>query len=244
MKYKLEIDDVTQITTFLKKFSIVDSNLLLVFTPELIKAATHTPEKSVVKLASMKLNEVFSKFPDNIPSIIKIGIFQIDKVAQAFKFFNGKIDFIIETEIVDGDEIGVSIVLESALLRIKFDTSPMSLFTYISDEMFSTISNTNDSLMTFQFNKDQQAKVSSLFAVDIDYSKITFYIKNSKLYVKGKNFNYLLDNNEQGNDYESSIFKHHYAFVDRELSNVFVCEDKIIIKSSETDTTIVIGQAT
>jgi hypothetical protein len=245
MKYTLKIEDSSRITQFLKKFSVIESNLLLGFTPTEFRAASHTPEKSVVKEVSAELSDVFSEIPTDMPAMLKLGIFQIDKLAQAFKFFgDSEFSFIINAEEVNDEIIGTSVILQNASLTIEFTASPMTLFTYIDIPMFANISDRSSAITEFKLGKEQQSKINSLFGIDSDYSKITFLVADGELRAKGKNFNYLLDDNiDKSLSHETSIFKHHYIFIDREDSTVFMNDDKLVIVSDETQTTIVVGQA-
>ena len=243
MNYTLKIDDSARLTQFLKKFSVVSDSLLLVFTPDKLKANTHTPDRSIVKGSTAELSELFSEIPTDMPETIKIGVFLIDKLVQSFKFFgNSEFSFIIAAEEVNKEIVATNITMKSPSLKIKFATAPMSMFTYIDDAMFSKIANTDSAISQFPLNKEQQAQINSLFGIDVDYAKITFEILDKKLIAKGKNFDYKLDD-VNFDDNETSIFKHHYVYIDREDSVVYALDDKLIVTSSESDTTIVIGQA-
>jgi len=243
MNYTLKIEDSTRLTQFLKKFSVVEDSLLLVFTPTHLKANTHTPDKSVVKAVSADINEVFSDVPSNLPAEIKVGVFLIDKLMQSFKFFgNSEFEFIISADEVNGETVATSVTMKSSSLNIKFPTASMSMFTYITDDMMENIANISAKVTDFALGKEQQTKINSLFGIDVDYAKITFEVKNGKLNAKGKNFDYTIDDTN-ASDNETSIFKHHYVFIDREDSTVYALDDKLIVKSDETDTLIVIGQA-
>ncbi len=243
----LKIAQPAKLISFLKRFSGIDNSLLLEMDNGLLKAKSHTPEKSVVKYSAIALDEVFSEYSD-ITENIKFGIYNIDKFASSCKFFGeAEFEFNLEYDKQNGtDNVGSSIILKNSSLDIDFQCASLKLFTYISEDILNKITDTADARANFVLPKELQAKLSTLFSIDSDYSKITFVKKGSQVKAKGKTFNLLLvdDPSLSANaDCELSVFKHHYVFLDREDTLVYVSDEKLILFSNESETKMIIGEA-
>lgn len=244
-KLNLKVEKSQKFNDFLKRFSSIDNSLLMEIEDGVIKAKSYTPEKSVVKYSSIPLDEIFSEFSD-INEPIKIGILNLDKLANSFKFFGeGEFEFILEYDKVGADNAGTGITLKNNSLKIDFQCASLKLFTYITDDILQTITDTSASKVDFLLPKEQQAKISSLFGIDSDYSKLSFNKKGDVVLAEGKNFKLqIVDSGvDTKDDTELSVFKHHYAFLDREDSIVHIADEKLVFLSNESDTKMIIGEA-
>lgn len=244
-KLNLKVEKSQKFKDFLKRFSSIDNSLLVEIENGVIRAKSYTPEKSVVKYSSIPLDEIFSEYSD-IKEPIRIGILNIDKLYSSFKFFGeSEFEFILNYDKVDDINVGTEIILKNNSLKIDFQCASLKLFTYITDDILNKITNIDESKVDFLLPKEQQAKISSLFGIDSDYSKITFIKKLKKIFVQGKNFNLELvdDNDNDNNNIKLSVFKHHYAFLDREDTIVHIADEKLIFLSNESDTKMIIGEA-
>lgn len=244
-KLNLKVEKSQKFNDFLKRFSSIDNSLLMEIEDGVIKAKSYTPEKSVVKYSSIPLDEIFSEFSD-INEPIKIGILNLDKLANSFKFFGeGEFEFILEYDKVGADNAGTGITLKNNSLKIDFQCASLKLFTYITDDILQTITDTSASKVNFLLPKEQQAKISSLFGIDSDYSKLSFNKKGDEVLAEGKNFKLqIVDSGvDTMDDTELSVFKHHYAFLDREDSIVHIADEKLVFLSNESDTKMIIGEA-
>jgi len=244
-KLNLKLSKSSKLINFLKRFSAIDNSLLLELSNGNLKAKSHTPEKSVVKYSAIPFDEVFSEYSD-ITSDVKFGIYNIKKFSDSLKFF-GETDFEmnIECDTVNGETVGTSIVLKNSSLNIEFQCAALKLFTYITQDIMNKVTNTASAQVEFTLPKDQQSKLSSLFAIE-DYSKVTFLKKGKSVKAKGKSFELVIvedDDLKTSADCDLSVFKHHYAFLDNEDSQTYICDDKIIFISNESDTKMIIGEA-
>ena len=85
-------------------------------------------------------------------------------------------------------------------------------------------------------------KISALGTLDSDNDILAVKSKAGEVSFKGKSFEISLPGVTVENDGDISFYKSHFSFIDREDSEVFVLDSKIIFKSLETDTAIVIGR--
>lgn len=244
-KLNLKVEKSQKFIGFLKRFSGIENSLLIEISNGVVKAKSYTPEKSVVKYSAIPLDEVFSEYSD-INEPVKIGIVNIDKLSSSFKFFGeSEFDFILEYDKVNGENAGTGIILKNNSLEIEFPCSSLKMFTYITDDILTKITDTAGSKVDFLLPKEQQAKISSLFGIDSDHSKITFNKKGKEVLAEGKNFKLqLVDTGVDDKDNTKlSVFKHHYAYLDREDAVVYIADEKLIFLSNESDTKMIIGEA-
>ncbi|MCK9576017.1 MAG: hypothetical protein WC979_01250 [Candidatus Pacearchaeota archaeon] len=244
-KLNLKVEKFQKFINFLKRFQGIDNSLLLEIDNGFVKAKSYTPEKSVVKYSAIPLDEVFSEYSD-ISAPVKVGILNIDKLSSSFKFFGeSEFEFILDYENVNGDNTGTGIVLKNSSLAIEFQCASLKLFTYITDDVLNKITDTSSSKVDFLLPKEQQAKISSLFGIDSDHSKITFNKKGDEVLAEGKNFKLQVVDTDVANKPNAnlSVFKHHYAFLDREDAIVHIADEKLIFVSNESDTKMIIGEA-
>jgi hypothetical protein len=244
-KLNLKVEKSQKFVNFLKRFQGIDNSLLLEITNDNVKAKSHTPEKSVVKYSAIPLDEVFSEYSD-INETVKIGILNIDKLSSSFKFFGeSEFEFILDFDKVGNDNVGTGITLKNSSLEIEFQCASLKLFTYIDDALLNRITDTSTSKVDFVLPKEQQAKISSLFGIDSDNSKITFVKKGKEVRADGKNFKLQVVDSDVATkpDTTIAVFKHHYAIIDREDAIVYLLDDKIVFVSNESDTRMIIGEA-
>ena len=185
-------------------------------------------------------------FNINFKSIsFKVGIFNVDKLKTAFKYFEES-DFVFGFNLskMQDEWVGTTIYMKNASLDISFSCASLSLFTQISDDIMDKITSTEGFKAKFLLQKEQLAKITSLFGIDSDYSKITFEITKGKIFVKGKNFKYeILDAANPDNEQSISVFKHHYSFLDNETTEIYVMDDKLVLISTESNTRLIIGES-
>lgn len=241
---ELKVINSGEFSDFLKKFSSIDSSLLVEFNSTTLKAKSHTPERSVVKSSTIALDDIFSEY--NIPvDYFKVGIFNVDKLKTAFKYFDGSdFTFGIKLSQMQDEWVGTAIYMKNSSLDINFSCASLSLFTQITDDIMDKITGTEGFRAKFLLQKEQLAKITSLFGIDSDYSKITFEITKGKIFVKGKNFKYeVLDAANPDNEQTLSVFKHHYSFLDNETTEVYMMADKLVLISTESNTRLIIGES-
>ena len=245
MKTTLRDNNIDQFQKFLKRFNLVESTLLLEICSNEIKAKTHTPDRAVVKYSSMDLADIFTHVDGEIDAPLLFGIFNIEKLSNAFKHFSSDADVDLELTYVDvdGKNVGTKITLRSERLTIDFDCANYRLFTHISDEMFDTIAEVNGDLKCeFNMVNETFGKISSLSNLDRDQKIMRLRVNASKLYATGKSFNYAILETSAA-DCEITFYKQYFNLVDREATAVKIAAEKIVFLSDETKTITVIGKS-
>lgn len=123
------------------------------------------------------------------------------------------------------------------------DCTSLNIFKYISDDLFKNSIASIEPIGTFNLSKINIDKINSLCALDdSDHKFIEFKFKNGKVLAAGKIFEYEIEE-KSVNDTTLNIFKEQYSNVDVENYEVSLGEDRLVFKSSDSDTTCVISQA-
>lgn len=236
-----------KLTGYMKKFSAVEKSLLFEISDGKIIAKTHTPDKSVVKIGSIMLSDVMDFIPDkktNEPEKnVKIGLFAVDNFVASFKHFGeSEVKLEIDDSIVGADNIATEMKAVSKTLKISFPCASTSMFRYIDATLASKIMDTTTALFSFRVDKDTLTKISALAGLDNDNEILSIESKGGEINFKGKSFELNIPGVTSENDGKISFYKSHFGFVDKEDSEIFITDSKVIFKSLETDTNIIIGK--
>lgn len=243
-KLNLRISSANELINFLKRFSAIDSSLLVEIDSTNMKAKTHTPERSVVKSSKIELSRIFVDTPEIKESIL-FGVYNIDKLMNTFKHFpEGGVDFVLDYEKTADGNLGTSITVSNESLKINFDCASIRLFTHITDEMMDRISTTESAVVDFVLSKENQNRILSLSTIDTDHKLLTFDVKEGKVSSLGKSFHLnLLNLENKSGETNISLYKQQFAYLDREDSIAYVSDDRIVFNSIETETKTIIGKA-
>lgn len=234
-----------KLTGFMKKFSAIEKSLLFEISGDRIIAKTHTPDKSVVKIGSALLSDIMDTVPgkDEAPDKIKIGLFAVDNFVASFNHFSeGDVKLEVEESKLGDDNVATEMKAVSKTLKIAFPCASTSMFRYIDAALATKIMNTDEALFSFRVDKDTLTKISALSGLDSDNETISIESKGGEITFKGKSFELNIPGVTAESEGNISFYKAHFKFVDREDSEIFVTESKIIFKSLETDTSIIIGK--
>jgi hypothetical protein len=242
-KIKFSLHTPDKLTSYMKKFSSIEKSLLFEIAGDKIIAKTHTPDKSVVKIGSVLVTDIMDAASSNTINDIKIGMYAIDNFIATFKHFgDSAVTLEVDSSTVGAEEIATEVKAVSKSLKISFPCASSSLFRYIDQALATKLIDTKDALFSFRIDKDTLSKVSALSGLDNDSEKISIVSKNEQAFFEGKSFELNMPGVSTDEDGDISIYKSHFSFIDREDSEIFVLESKVIIKSLESDTSIIIGK--
>jgi len=237
--YKLH--SYQKLTAYMKKFSGIEKSLLFEISGDRVIAKTHTPDKSVVKIGSVLVTDMM----DAVGEVedVKIGLFAVDNFVASFKHF-GESDAKLEVNVenLGADKVATELKATSKNLKISFPCASTSMFRYIDSTLAGKLTDTSASLFSFRVDKDSLSKVSALSSLDSDNDILSISSKDGEISFKGKSFEMSLPGVTSETEGEISFYKAHFNFIDKEDSEVFVTDNKIIFKSLETETSIIIGK--
>ena len=240
-KQTFKIHSSQKMTSYMKKFSSIEKSLLFEINDDRIIAKTHTPDKSVVKIGSCLISDIMD--PIGTKENVKIGLFAVDNFVASFKHFGeGEVKLEINGETVGTDNVSTELKATSKNLKIAFPCASTSMFRYIDATLASKITDTTAALFSFRIDKETLSRISALASLDSDNDTLSVVSKDSVISFAGKSFDLSLPGVTSDTDGKLSFYKSHFSFIDKEDSEVFITDNKIIFKSLETDTAIVIGK--
>jgi len=195
----------------------------------------------VVKLGSILISDIMDVVGEK--ENVKIGLFAVDNFVASFKHFGeNEAKLEINGEQVGADTVATELKASSKNLKISFPCASTSMFRYIDAALASKIIDTTTALFSFRVDKDTLTKISALASLDSENDTLSITSKDGEVAFKGKSFEMSLPGVTSDTDGDLSFYKAHFNFIDKEDSEVFVTDSKVIFKSLETDTAIVIGK--
>lgn len=248
---KIRVTSTSNLITFLKKLKIVDKSVLLELTAEKLFCKVHTPEKSVMKFASVDVGNVFDG-PLDLDEFscdrIKIGLMDVSRLIDAFKHFRVEEDIFLEifASNLEGVCVATELHLLSNSLQIKIRCADLSLLSYVSDDILQMVHSKEDFNSKFKIYNSDFSSVISLCGLETNSEELLVFKITPKLVeIKGDSFKYKLNVGsgeiESEDKSESSIYKYQLNYVDSETSDCYVHGNRIVFFSSQSDSSTAIG---
>ncbi len=235
-------------TNYLKKFSVIDNTAL--FEADLKDKCflTKSPneERSAVKYGMLKFNDSGFETSCKDETRIKIGVYSIPKLIKIIEQFGNSFNMTLKYDEIIGnnnqkDYAAISILLKKEDLKFNDDCTSLSIFKYISDELYTNTIRKIDSITTFELTKETIEQIRSLCELDKDHKLIEFKSKNGGIYAKGKSFEFLICTSSSP-DASITFYKDQFDKVDVENCKVTMGSDRMLFCSLDTNTEIVISR--
>lgn len=244
---KLKIKNPQAFIEFLKRFSPMDKQILLEIENGDLKCKYSTIEKSIVKYSSIKLDDVFS-WTEELPAFrIKVGVYNVDRIVNAFKQYTWNDDVYLYVKYVEinAEQVAQELILESPNLEMTFPCTSLSMFKFqLEDDLIlNKVMNKDTQIVSFPMDKETQSKVLSLCSLDSDNEIISFVSDEKNIKLKGKSFNLKISDTPAAKKV-SKISKNLYAMLDKENYMTYVLPSKIIFVSTESNTLTCIANPT
>ena len=244
--WKFRIVNTSNFISFLRKVKLVDKSVPLELDGEDIFGKVRTVDKSVVKFVSIKIKDVLE---GELPAQrIKIGIQDIGKLIEVFKYFGPEEELHLEisSQPYDNYIVATDIKFYSSSLNIFIRCADISLLTYIDDEIQKTIHSTNGSLADFKLGKDVFQKLSQLTNIESNSEELlNLDLHENGLTVRGNSFQFHAIKDGAVNGFETpsvyTIYKNQFSFIDQENSLFHIQDNRIVVISEESNSKIAIG---
>jgi len=232
--------------SFLKKFKLVDKSVPLELEGNNFFGKVKTSDKSVIKYVNIDANEIFE---GELPSSrLKIGILEISKLIDVFKYFGPEeqLNLSIDYEPYNNELIATKIRFYNSLMDIFVKCEDISLMSYIDDKIQQSIHSVEGYEINFEISKETFQKLDSLTGIDTNSEELLIFdVQEEEIKVRGNSFQYQILKGKKVNGFKSpkvySIYKKQFSYIDLENSEVYFHENRILIKSIETDSMIAIG---
>lgn len=235
----------TNFISFLKKIKLVDKSVPLEIEGSNLFAKVRTPDKSVIKYVCVDTSEIIE---GDLPSSrLKIGILEIGKLIDVFKYFGPEeeLNLAIDAQPYEGNLVATGMKFSSASLNIFIKCADISLLAYIDDNIQKQIHSTEGSEVNFEISRENFQKVSSLTGIESNSEELlNFDVHESGVTVRGNSFQYHISRkpaNGFSNPCVYTIYKNQFSYIDQENSEIHFHENRILVKSTESDSMIAIG---
>ena len=131
-------------------------------------------------------------------------------------------------------------------MNIFIKCADISLLAYIDDAIQKQIHSTEGSDVNFEISRENFQKVASLTGIESNSEELlNFDIEESGVVIRGNSFQYNLIKGKTPNGFTGSsvytIYKNQFSYIDQEESEIHFHENRILIKSIESDSIIAIG---
>jgi hypothetical protein len=244
--WNFKIANSTNFIAFLKKLKLVDKSVPLEIEGSNLFAKVRTPDKSVIKFVSVDVNDILEgDFPSER---LKIGILEIGKLMDVFKYFGPEeeLSLIIDSQPYEGGLIATGLKFSSTSLNIFIKCADISLLAYIDDNIQKQIHSTEGSEVNFEISRENFQKVASLTGIESNAEELlNFDLEENGVIIRGNSFQYNLIKGKTANGFETpsvyTIYKNQFSYIDQEASEIHFHENRILVKSIESDSIIAIG---
>ena len=244
--WNFKIANSANFIAFLKKLKLVDKSVPLELEGNNLFAKVRTPDNAVIKYVNVDLSDILEG--DLPPNRLKVGILEISKLIDVFKYFGPEeeLNLIIESQPYEGDLIATSIKFSSSSLNIFIKCADISLLAYIDDNIQKTIHATDGSEVNFEISRESFQKLSSLTGIESNSEELlNFDVHEGGVTVRGNSFQYQIIKGKTPNGFTTprvyTIYKNQFSYIDQENSEIHFHENRILIKSTESDSIIAIG---
>jgi hypothetical protein len=244
--WNFKIANSANFIAFLKKLKLVDKSVPLELEGNNLFAKVRTPDKAVIKYVNVDLSDILEG--DLPPNRLKVGILEISKLIDVFKYFGPEeeLNLIIESQPYEGDLIAISIKFSSSSLNIFIKCADISLLAYIDDNIQKTIHSTNGAEINFEISRESFQKLSSLTGIESNSEELlNFDVHEGGVTVRGNSFQYQIIKGKTPNGFSNprvyTIYKNQFSYIDQENSEIYFHENRILVKSTESDSIIAIG---
>ena len=242
---KLQINRVDQngFVDFINRLKAIDTFLYFKLRNGQMTSAVYLPQRDAVKLHTTDVADVFS-VEGGLPEgkELKVAFFDATKVLDALKMFQsdqiqGEVEFIENEE----DFVASSMRIFNDELEITLACSDPSLgFKDLTDAQLQAIFDREGSDFDFVLDTVTLSKIRSLFSLDKE-DTFTITASGEEVRVKGKTYNYQANQAFNGSASEATLYKKYLNLLDREEYSVYVSDNKVVMKSNDTNTFLTIA---
>jgi hypothetical protein len=248
---KLRITSIQNFLVFLKRLKSVEKSVILELDKNQIFSKVHTPDKSVMKCASVALADVLEGDVDwtKLKSDkIKIGILDVTRLMEAFKHFRPEEDVYLElnTDTIDGECVSTEIKLISASLNIRLKCADLVLLSYVEDKILQMIHSKDNDGSVFKIYQSDFTTVLSLCGLESNSEEVLgFEIQEKNVHAFGDSFRYKLNLGPseiiQGDKTLANIYKNQLGYMEAETCQIYVHDNRLVMFSEQSSTSIAIG---
>lgn len=248
---KIRVTSTTNLIGFLRKLKVVDKSVLLELTEDNLFSKVHTPDKSVMKYASISNTSIFDtieEWPIKSSDRIKMGIMDAGRLIDCFRHFRPEEDIFLELNVqeVDNEAVATEIKVLSASLSIRIKCADLSLLSYVGDEILKVVHSKEGYEGTFKIYNSDFTAIDSLCGLESNSQELlNFEIFKDHVIASGDSFRYKLNigssDIETEGELKSSIYKSQMNFIDSESYTIYIHDNRMVFFSDQSETSTAIG---
>lgn len=225
---------------FISKLLPIDKFIFMKVGQESVTSSVYLPEKDAVKLVSVPNQLIFDSL--DVDEGIKIGFFNGTKIIEALNHFGDEVNATIKYEEIDGELMALDFVIFDKSLKISLAcTDPSLSFMEMTKESLSKVFNADTKEFSFEILTEDTDRFKSLFNLEKD-EELFEISADEGVHFKGKTFDNTLDCEFEGLG-SVNLYKKYLNLLDKENYQVLVCSNKVIFKSSDTNTLLSVATA-
>jgi hypothetical protein len=245
MKIQIKKVSVPHLNSLIKKMILMDSSLYLNVNSDRVWSDVYTPTKDVVKSIWLPTKDVL-QFDKPLEETIKLSFFSAQRLLSCLSYFDPH-HLSAEMNVFKDEDDGIlyaeKIVLKDNQLKIEIHCQDISLgFTSMTPEQVNRAFDLSSKSYEFKLSSESFAKVLALQTLDKS-ELLTIYSNKEGVHIKSESFDIIIDDNYKKVQSEASIFKSFLQRIDKETYLVTVCENKMILNSQETNTSVALNLA-
>jgi hypothetical protein len=247
----IRVTSTSNLIAFLKKLKVVDRSVLLELQEDRLFSKVHTPDKSVMKYASISNTHIFDTI-ENWEEVksdrVKIGIMDVSRLMDCFRHFRAEEDIFLNIKIqdVDSETLATEVEVYSTSLSIKIKCADLSLLSYVDDNVLSMVHSKEEQDGKFKIYNSDFSSIVSLCGMETNSQELlNFELKNDQVIAAGESFRYKLNigasDIEVDKEMKCSIYKSQLNFVDAESYTCYVHDNRMVFFSDQSETSTAVG---
>jgi hypothetical protein len=223
----------------------MDTSVYLNVDQSRIWSDVYTPTKDVVKSVWLPITDVL-QFEKPLTETIKLSFFSGQRLLSCLGYFdphNLSAEISVFKDEDDGILYAEKIIFKDNQLKIELHCQDVSLgFTSMTSDQVGRAFDKATENFSFKLSSEDFSKISSLQTLDKS-ELFTIYADSEGIHIKSDSFDIIVDDNNKTSSGSAAIFKNFLQRVDKETYEATVCENKMILTSSESNTNIALNLA-
>jgi len=245
MKIQVKKISVPHLTSLIRKMLLMDTSVYLNVNNDRIWSDVYTPTKDVVKSNWISAKDAI-QFEKPLEDTIKLSFFSGSRLLTCLGYFdphNLSAEISAFKDEDDGIIYAEKIIFKDNQLKIELHCQDISLgFTSMTSDQVSRAFDLSSKSYGFKLSSEVLSKIVSLMPLDKS-ELFTIYSDEQGVHAKTEAFDLVIDDNYKKKESPCTVFKSFLTRVDKETYDVSVCENKMILKSEESNTNVALNLA-
>lgn len=198
--------------------------------------------RGAVKYDSVESSEIFESDGD-LPELV-FPIENSKRLVSALNMFSSDAENTITVNYLPvNDRLVVNdfTISQGNQLSISFNCAEFSGILYLDSETRESLFDTSETDIEFDINSDTITKMNKLFGLDSTNRFVTVKSDSDQVLLEGESYEYAISNLYEGDEFKTQFDKEYFGFIENEYSMVYVLDNRVVIKSLDSNSITVIG---